>query len=182
MSRCFAGHEEYWVQEISRWWAFRCRGKRAVAGISRWTRPVGPQVRRRTPAHPLVNIPPSNMSFPFPAALGNIPGPCYVIGRGLATKLGSRAGRSGVVETAAGRGLATKDTPAPSPRRVTLRGLGESLAYSGQDRFGGIPALPNVQLRVRAVGRSPSAVLKNCKDRSTDDQTTEYGNDNHGFD
>jgi len=124
---------------------------------------------------------PSNMSFHFPAALGNIPGPCYVIGRGLATKLGSGQG-SGVVETAAGRGLATKDTPAPSPRRVTLRGLGESLAYSGQDRFGGIPALPNVQLRVRAVGRSASAVLKNCKDRSTDDQTTEYGNDNHGFD
>ena len=58
----------------------------------------------------------------------------------------------------------------------------EGLAYSGQDRFGGIPALPNVQLRVLTVGSSASAVLNNCKDRSTDDETTEYGNDNHGFD
>lgn len=67
---------------------------------------------------------PRNMSFPFAAAFRNISGPCYVIGRGVATKLGSGQG-SGAVETAAGRGLATKDTQALSLGRFALRGLGK---------------------------------------------------------
>jgi hypothetical protein len=58
----------------------------------------------------------------------------------------------------------------------------EDLAYSGQDRFGGTSGLPNVQLCDLAAGRSASAILNNGKDRSTDKQTTNHCNNDHGFD
>jgi hypothetical protein len=59
--------------------------------------------------------------------------------------------------------------------------LEKGLAYRGLDNWGWIPWLPNIQLCVLAIRRFTATVSENGKKRSTSNETTEQGNDNHGI-